>query len=66
MHTLSSDYSAALAVIVFLITIIISEFAFSLQARDVDGPTQGGGQVFYSIKSVNTDATVFDIDPITG
>ena len=32
----------------------------------VDGPTQGNGQVYYSIKSVNTDATIFDIDPITG
>jgi len=36
------------------------------QAKDSDGPTQGGGQVFYSIKSVNTDATVFNIDPISG
>ena len=27
---------------------------------------QGGGQVFYSIKSVNTDATVFGIDSVTG
>ena len=37
-----------------------------VKAKDVDGPTQGGGKVFYSIKSVNTDATVFGIDPVTG
>lgn len=42
------------------------EPALIVKATDQDGPTQGGGQVFYSIKSVNTDATVFGIDPVTG
>ena len=37
-----------------------------VKATDTDGPSQGGGQVFYSIKSVNTDATVFGIDSVTG
>ena len=27
---------------------------------------QGGGQVYYEIKSINTDATVFEMDPLTG
>ena len=27
---------------------------------------QGGGKVFYEIKSINTDATVFEIDNISG
>lgn len=37
-----------------------------IKATDGDGPSQGDGQVFYSIKSVNTDATIFGIDPVTG
>ncbi len=37
-----------------------------IKATDSDGLTQGAGQVFYSIKSVNTDATLFGIDPVTG
>ena len=37
-----------------------------VKATDADGPSQGGGVVYYSIKSVNTDATVFEIDPVTG
>ena len=37
-----------------------------VKATDLDGPTQGNGQVFYSIKSVNTDSTIFDIDGIGG
>ncbi len=35
-------------------------------ATDADGPAQGGGKVFYSLHSVNTDATAFDVDPTTG
>ena len=42
------------------------EPALIVKAKDTDGPNQGGGQVFYSIKSVNTDATVFGIDSVTG
>ena len=42
------------------------EPALIVKATDTDGPSQGGGQVFYSIKSVNTDATVFGIDSVTG
>ena len=42
------------------------EPALIVKATDTDGPNQGGGQVFYSIKSVNTDATVFGIDSVTG
>ena len=42
------------------------EPTLSVKATDLDGPAQGDGQVFYSIKSVNTDATVFGIDPVTG
>ena len=30
------------------------------------GPTQGDGAVYYSIKSINTDATVFEMDAVTG
>ena len=37
-----------------------------IKAVDRDGPLQGGGKVFYSRKSINTDAVVFDLDPITG
>ncbi len=37
-----------------------------VKATDSDGPSQGAGQVYYSIKSVNTDATLFGIDPVTG
>ena len=37
-----------------------------IRATDKDGPMQGGGKVFYSINSINTDATVFEIDPMTG
>ncbi len=42
------------------------EPALSVKATDLDGPAQGDGQVFYSIKSVNTDATIFGIDPVSG
>jgi len=37
-----------------------------IKATDSDGPLQGGGKVFYTIKSINTDATVFQIDPMSG
>ena len=37
-----------------------------IRATDRDGPLQGGGKVFYAINSINTDATVFEIDPMTG
>jgi len=37
-----------------------------IKATDADGPLQGGGKVFYTIKSINTDATVFQIDPMSG
>ena len=30
------------------------------------GPSQGDGAVYYSIKSINTDATVFEMDAVTG
>lgn len=46
------------------------DFVFEPQlfvlATDADGPLQGGGKVFYTIASINTDATVFEIDPISG
>ncbi len=42
------------------------EPALVVKATDNDGPNQGGGKIFYSIKSVNTDATLFGIDPVTG
>ena len=32
-----------------------------LKATDTDGPLQGGGKVFYTIQSINTDATVFQV-----
>ena len=47
-------------------TVSLKVLILLFQAKDLDGPTQGGGQVFYPIKSVNTDATVFNIDPISG
>ena len=38
-----------------------------IRAVDEDrGPAQGGGKVFYQIQSINTDATVFQVDPVTG
>jgi len=37
-----------------------------IRATDKDGPLQGGGKVFYAINSINTDATVFQIDEMTG
>ena len=37
-----------------------------VKATDADGPTQGGGKIFYAIHSINTEQTVFDIDPISG
>ena len=37
-----------------------------LKATDKDGPLQGDGRVFYSIKSINTDSVVFEMDPQTG
>ena len=37
-----------------------------IKAVDRDGPLQGDGKVFYTIKSINTDAVVFELDPITG
>ncbi len=37
-----------------------------VQATDSDGPAQGGGKIFYSLHSVNTDATVFGVDPVGG
>ena len=51
---------------------VVQELAEELQpalvvsATDADGPTQGGGKIFYAIHSINTDATVFDIDPVGG
>ena len=36
------------------------------QATDADGPLQGGGKVFYNIQSINTDATVFEMDEVSG
>ena len=32
-----------------------------IKATDSDGPLQGGGKVFYTIESINTDATVFQV-----
>ena len=32
-----------------------------LRATDRDGPLQGGGTVFYSLQSINTDAPVFQV-----
>ena len=44
-----------------------NEFLFLLlQATDSDGPTQGGGRIFYSIHSINTERTAVSIDPISG
>lgn len=37
-----------------------------IQARDIDGPAQGGGKIFYDIHSINSESTVFKIDPLTG
>ncbi len=37
-----------------------------VQAEDADGPSQGGGKLFYAIHSINTDRTIFSIDPVTG
>ena len=37
-----------------------------IKATDLDGPNQGGGKVYYEIKSINTDATAFQIDNISG
>ena len=37
-----------------------------IKATDLDGPNQGGGKVYYEIKSINTDATAFTIDNISG
>ena len=34
-----------------------------IRATDSDGPLQGGGKVFYTIQSINTDATVFQVRP---
>ena len=45
---------------------IAFEPSLIVKATDLDGPTQGNGQVFYSIKSVNTDSTIFDIDETGG
>jgi len=44
----------------------VFEPALFIKATDADGPLQGGGKVFYTIKSINTDATVFQIDPMSG
>jgi len=44
----------------------VFEPALFIKATDSDGPLQGGGKVFYTIKSINTDATVFQIDPMSG
>ena len=44
----------------------IIQIAHFRQATDSDGPTQGGGRIFYSIHSINTERTVFSIDPVTG
>lgn len=44
----------------------VFEPALFIKATDADGPLQGGGKVFYTIKTINTDATVFQIDPISG
>ena len=38
----------------------------TIQASDIDGPTQGDGKVFYALHSINTDATVFSVDPMSG
>jgi len=45
-----------------------TEFEPGLVVRttDRDGPLQGGGTVFYSLQSINTDAPVFKVDPMTG
>ena len=43
-----------------------TSFHHPLQATDSDGPTQGGGRIFYSVHSINTERTVFSIDPVTG
>jgi hypothetical protein len=40
--------------------------ALIVEATDADGPSQGGGKIFYAIHSINTDETVFTIEPITG
>ena len=45
---------------------IAFEPSLIVKATDLDGPTQGNGQVYYSIKSVNTDSTIFDIDETGG
>ena len=54
----------------FLFTFFSGAIAFEpsliVKATDLDGPTQGNGQVYYSIKSVNTDSTIFDIDETGG
>ena len=54
----------------FLFTFLPGAIAFEpsliVKATDLDGPTQGNGQVYYSIKSVNTDSTIFDIDETGG
>ena len=33
-----------------------------IKATDADGPLQGDGKVFYTIQSINTDATVFQVE----
>eukprot|EP00096_Caligus_rogercresseyi_P014673 TRINITY_DN7189_c0_g1_i1.p1 TRINITY_DN7189_c0_g1~~TRINITY_DN7189_c0_g1_i1.p1 ORF type:complete len:1289 (-),score=408.11 TRINITY_DN7189_c0_g1_i1:505-4371(-) len=44
----------------------VFEPRFFVKATDADGISQGGGKVFYSIHSLNTELTLFDIDAVTG
>ena len=45
---------------------IIFDPPLFIKATDKDGALQGDGKVFYNIQSINTDAVVFQVDPMTG
>ena len=63
---LKQDKLAQLYTHVIVISPSRLQIAYFCQATDSDGPTQGGGRIFYSIHSINTERTVFSIDPVTG
>ena len=41
-------------------------FCIKKDSLNIKQRFQGGGKVFYTIKSINTDAVVFEIEPLTG
>jgi hypothetical protein len=40
--------------------------SLKFKATDADGPDQGGGKIFYSIQSSNTDNDIFFVEPVSG